>query len=135
MKRSALVLLVLMAAVGAGAVSSCGSGDGQASERTLEDVYRDSWGAYNCMPADVRRRFDRVYPVFAAHQKKLIARLSAEDRRKGTLPADRKLDRLQRRVSRLIAPYYPRGRRFDRACYERAQESYAGRPLPRSISR
>jgi len=131
MKRWTLVILVAATAFGTGVASGCGDGDGETSERTVEDIYRDTWGAYNCMPADVRRRFDRVYPAFAARQKELIA----GQRRDQPLPTDRKFDRLQRRVSELIAPYYPRGRKFDRACYERAQESYAGQPLPRSISR
>jgi hypothetical protein len=131
MKRAGLVILVAVLAF-AGVMLATGgiSDDSRSSEETIEEVQRRNWGAYGCMPPDVRRRFDRVRDRYEARFAHVVKRLPPGADRKAeedALAADREFGRLAKRISGIIAPYYPGGRKYDMECYERAVERFEGR--------
>jgi hypothetical protein len=125
LKRTRLQTVVAAATIAGAMLSTgCGSDDGRVGP-TYEDSYRHSFAAYECMPQDVKRRFDPVYDRYVVRFRRLAKRAEGRGDQK-PWPSDPEFDRLLDRVSGLIAPYFPGGQKHDKACYERAQARWAG---------
>ena len=127
MKRLWLVIMAAATVLAVGAFAACGSDGDSSAEESLQDVQRRNWGAYGCMPREVRRRFDRVSDQYEVRYEQVVARIppGAERRAENeALFADRTAARLLRQLRRIILPYYPGGREYERQCYEREVERY-----------
>jgi hypothetical protein len=125
-----VLLIVAGLVVGAAAVlviRGSADDDSGSPEKAIRDVERQTTGAYDCMPRDVRRQFDVALKRFDARFGAVIDRLPDDtdpqeaDR---ALRADPQVARLRAKARSILVDYVPGGDRFDPACYERATKRY-----------
>ena len=88
---------------------------------------RQTTGAYDCMPRDVRRRFDIALRRYDARFGEVIDRLPDDtdpEVANRALRADPEVSRLRTKARNILVDYVPGGAEFDRACYDRATKRY-----------
>jgi hypothetical protein len=128
MRTVLLIVAGLVVGVAAVLVIRATADDGNGSrEKAIRDVERQTSGAYDCMPRDVRRRFDVALKRFDARFGAVIDRLPDDTDPKEAdraLRADPQVRRLRARARSILVDYVPGGDRFDPACYERATKRY-----------
>jgi hypothetical protein len=90
-------------------------------------------GARGCMTAAERRRLDRIQARSEARYAYLLRRVppEADDEAKARAArrifADKQLTGLLGEATKMIAPYQPGERRYEKACYEGAWEQFRRR--------
>jgi hypothetical protein len=128
MRTVLLIIAGLAAAVAAVLViRGTAEDDSGSRERAIRQAERQTTGAYECMPRDVRRRFDIAVKRFDARFGAVINRLPDDADPKDAdkaLRADPEVARLRARARTILADYVPGGDEFDPACYARATKRY-----------
>lgn len=127
--RTVLLIIAGLVAGFAAVLVIRGSADDDSGsrERAIRQVERQTTGAYDCMPRDVRRRFDIALKRFDARFGAVIDRLPDDTDPKDAdraLRADPQVKRLRAKARSILIDYVPGGDRFDPACYERATKRY-----------
>jgi hypothetical protein len=118
------VLLALGVVLVIRAVSDDNSGPTNAA-RT--EAQRRTAGAYECMPRDTRRRFDRAVKRYDARFGYVLDHAPAGDTDKPVdevLEADARYVALRNRARAILVDYLPGGSEFDDDCYRRAIARY-----------
>jgi hypothetical protein len=129
MRTVLLIIAGLVAGVAAVLVirGTADDGNGSSRERAIRQAERQTTGAYDCMPRDVRRRFDIALKRFDARFGAVIDRLPDDADPKDAdkaLRADPQVARLRAEARTILADYVPGGDEFDAACYARATKRY-----------
>ena len=131
MNRSFLIVAAAAAVAVAGALVIRTAADDdnapQGREQAFREAERQTSGAYDCMPRDVRRRFDVTVKRYDTRFRRLIDGLPdntdpADAER--ALRADPQVARLRAQAREILLDYVPGGEKFDRECYERAVKRY-----------
>jgi hypothetical protein len=96
-------------------------------EQAFREAERQTSAAYDCMPRDVRRRFDGVVKRYDTRFGRVIDGLPddtdpADAER--ALRADPQVARLRTAARGILLGYVPGGDKFERECYERATKRY-----------
>jgi hypothetical protein len=128
MRTGLLIIAGLVAGVAAVLVIRGTSDDDSGSpDRAITQAERQTTGAYDCMPRDVRRRFDVALKRFDARFGAVIDRLPDDAEPKDAdkaLRADPEVARLRTKARSILVDYVPGGDEFDPACYARATKRY-----------
>ena len=117
---------VAVTLVAATASLAAGCGNGAQEDKKFARFARSISAAYHCMPAQTRRRYDRLgrglervgAPIL---QRNLDRPAQEQDR---ALRASPEYMRLNTKASRLLARYLPRGSDYDPTCYRRESERH-----------
>jgi len=91
------------------------------------DAQRQTAGAYECMPGDARRRFDRAVKLYDARFEYVLQHAPPEATDKPVdevLEADPRYVQLRNRARAVLVDYLPGGSEFDRDCFRRAVARY-----------
>ena len=106
------------------AVSDDNGGSSQA-QRT--EAQRRTAGAYECMPQETQRRFDRAVKRYDARFGYVLDHAPADDTDKPVdevLEADARYVALRTQARAILVDYLPGGSEFDADCYRRAVARY-----------
>jgi hypothetical protein len=101
--------------------------DNGSREKAIRQLERQTTGAYDCMPRDVRRRFDVALRRYDARFGEVIDRLPDDtdpEEANRALRADPEVSRLRIKARSILIDYVPGGKEFDRACYDRATKRF-----------
>ena len=134
MNRSFLIVAAAVAVAVAGALVIRAAADGdngsQDREQAFREAERKTSAAYDCMPRDVRRRFDAAVKRYDARFGRVIDGLpdntDPQDAERA-LRADARVTRLRAQARGILLDYVPGGEKFDRECYERGVKRYDSR--------
>ena len=109
---------VLVAVVGVLVIRGTADDDSGSREKEIRQVERQTTGAYDCMPRDVRRRFDIALRRYDARFGEVIDRLPDDtdpEEANRALRADPDVTRLRAQARSILVDYVP-GRRGIRPC-------------------
>ena len=117
------VLLV----IGVVLVIRAASDDKSPSAESGSDAQRGIAGAYECMPRDARRRFDRAVKLYDARFEYVLDHAPPDARDKPVdevVEEDARYIQLRNRARTVLVDYLPGGDEFDSGCYRRAVARY-----------
>jgi hypothetical protein len=117
------VLLV----IGVVLVVRAASDDKSPSQAADSDAQRRTAGAYECMPRDAQRRFDRAVKLYDARFEYVLDHVPPDATDKPVdevLEADARYVQLGDRARAVLVDYLPGGSEFDSVCYRRAVTRY-----------
>jgi len=107
------------------------SEDNSSSDGTATKLQRQTSGAYDCMPPQTRRRFDRAVKQYEVRFENVLEhapRDAADQPVDDVLQADKQFVALRNRARSILVAYLPGGSEFDKVCYERAVRRYDRHP-------
>ena len=125
---------VLVAVAAVLVIRGTANDDNASREKEITQLERQTAGAYDCMPRDVRRRFDSALRRYDARFGEVIDRLPDDtdpEVANRTLRADPEVSRLRTKARSILIDYVPGGAEFDRACYDLATQRYDRRTARR----
>ena len=118
---------VLVAVAAVLVIRGIANDDKASPEQEIRQLERRTAGAYDCMPRDVRRRFDTALRRYDARFGEVLDRLPDDadpEEANRALRADPEVSRLRTQARGILIDYVPGGAEFDRACYDRATRRY-----------
>jgi hypothetical protein len=128
MRVLAIILGVAVLGVVVLVIRAGGGDDGLSEqERALRQIQRQTSAAYDCMPRDVRRRFDVTIRRYETSFGQTIDRLPDDaepaevDR---ALRTDPDVRRRRAQARRILVDYLPGGDEFDADCFARAARRF-----------